>query len=279
MQCPVEFEGASCGPPWFESLPDQAEQLLETLLDVTAFPCGAGREPRQFHVPQPFHAVTLPVGVRVDRGVAELRSRLDIEQEQQAVHVPQALQAQLLGRSSASAGCLGEIVPQRADSFVAEQFDRLAQGVLEVGRNSNRVPVAVLVQPVQQSRPCPWHEGLAMEQGRRGLEGRVLPAAQNLPDVEPQQAVVSPFPAFQKHRLAAGEDQDPAWRPIVREHPSGYDLGPGLLQQRLGGRGLAVELRRVWLQFERVFPLGFRIVPLQDDQPQTAGTGGIAQHG
>ena len=136
-----------------EALPNQAEQLPDAVVQVVAVQGFRAGQPHQLQVPQALQAVALAVRLRVQGRVAEFRARLDVEQEQQAVHVAQGLQAELLGQLLV--GTVVELVlgdfAQVADGFVADQFDALAQGVLQVFGNGEGVLVAVVVQAVEQA--------------------------------------------------------------------------------------------------------------------------------
>ena len=71
-------------------------------------------------------AVALEVGFGVHRRVAEIGARLDVEEEQQPVHVAQALQAELSGERVVRSvvELVLEHLAQVADRLVADQLDR-----------------------------------------------------------------------------------------------------------------------------------------------------------
>ena len=85
---------------------------------------------------QRFQAVAGTVGLGVHRREAELRPRLDVEEEQQPVHVAQAFGRQdagverVLAREHALL-LLAALLDDQCRRLVAEQFDRLAQRELQ----------------------------------------------------------------------------------------------------------------------------------------------------
>jgi len=81
-----------------EALPDQAEQLLQTVVEVVAVAGLVGGERGLFQLAQVLDAVALQVGLGVDGRVAQFGPGLDVEQEQQPVHVAQAFQGELVGQ-------------------------------------------------------------------------------------------------------------------------------------------------------------------------------------
>ena len=85
--------------PAVETLADQPEQGLDAVVQVVAVQGLLARQAHHLEVPQPFEAVALPVRLRVDRRVAEVGPRLDVEEKEQPVHVAEALQAEVAGES------------------------------------------------------------------------------------------------------------------------------------------------------------------------------------
>ena len=78
-----------------EPFPDESEEGLDALVKVESGARLLRGELDQLQIAEPFKAVSGAVGVRSDRSVAQLRPRLDVEEEEQPVHVADALQPQL----------------------------------------------------------------------------------------------------------------------------------------------------------------------------------------
>ena len=176
-----------------EAVPHQPEQRAQALLQVARVRVGGRGEIGQLRVPQALQAVPLAVGLGIDRGVAQFRPGLDVEQEQQPVHVAQAFQPELFGELGGILGRLPQVLFQGADRLVSQQLDGFAQRVLQIPRHAERVPVAVLVQRVQQRGAGIRHEGLPVQQCRRHLEGLGLTPPEDLAPVEPQQTPLRPL--------------------------------------------------------------------------------------
>ena len=119
-----------------------------------------------------------------------------------------------------------------------------------------------------------------MQQRGGGLQRSVLAAAEDLVEVEAQQPVVRPLAALDEEDAAEREHQQPARRMILAEDVAGDDVVPGLPQQRLRRRRLAVELQRVRLERKRVLPLGLRVVRTECQERRCAGLAAQgAEHG
>ena len=179
-----------------EALPHELEEAVQAAPDVLAVPVPGRLQTRHLQVPQPLEAVPSAVGLRVHRHVAQLRPRLAAEQEQQPVQVAQALRPQPLRQVAAPGLRPRRLAPQRAQRLVAQQLDGLAQRVPELARDPERVPVAALVERVQQGRPRPRQRRLAVQQGRRGPQRGPLATVQDAPPVEAQQAPLGPLAAL-----------------------------------------------------------------------------------
>ena len=191
--------GGAVGPAAAEAVADEGEQPPQAVVQIEAVERFAGGQAHQLQVAQALQAVALAVGLGVERRVAELRARLDVEQEQQAVHPAQAFEAQPAGERVVGAvvQLVLEHLAQVVDRLVAEQLDRLAQGVLQVLGDGEGVLVAVVVEPVEQggAGAVGGQQAAAVEQDGGGLHGRVLAPAEELVDVEAQQPVVRPLAA------------------------------------------------------------------------------------
>ncbi len=273
--------GAAARPDAVEAVADQAEQALHGVVQVVAVQRFLAGQAHQLQVAQVLEAVALAVRLGVDRRVAEVGARLGVEEEEQPVQVAQAFPPERLGERGVGAvvHLVLQHVAQVADGLVADQLDRLAQRVLQVLGDGEGVLVAVLVEVVEQARAVGRQQAAAVQQGGGGLQGGVFAAAENLVEVEAQQPVVRPLAALDQQDAAEREHQQPARRVVAAEDAPGDDVVPGLAQQRLGRRRLAVELQRVRLQRERVFPLRLRVVRAEREQRGGAGrAAGGAQH-
>ena len=239
------------------------------MVQIVAVAGFVGGEPRHLQVAQVLQSVALAVGVRAHGRVAQLRARLDVEQEEQPVHVAQALSAQGTGQGVVQ---VEQLVVAHfahvADDLVADQLDRLPKRVLQVLGHGEGVLVAVLVQAVQQAMALPvrGQQAVAVEQDGGRLERGVVPAAQDLGQVEAQHPVVRPLAALHQQRLAERQQQYPARRMVLAEHAAGRDLLPALVQQRRQRGRLAVELGRMRLERERVVALRGNVVGFQHQQ-------------
>ena len=239
-----------------EAVADQPEQGLDAVVQVVAVQGLLAGQAHHLQVAQPFQAVALAVRLGLDRRVAEVGPRLDVEQEQQPVHVAQGLEAELAGQRfvepvDAVPGDLAEI----PDRLVADQLDRFAQRVLQILGDRERVLVAVVVQAVEQARALLGQQAFAVQQGGGGLQRVVLAASEHVVEVEAQQPVVGPLAALDQDHVARGEQDDPARRMRLAEDAAGDDVAPALPKQRLGRRRLAVVLGGMGLEVERVFVL------------------------
>ena len=117
-----------------ESLPDQAEERLGALVKVETVARFLRGELDELQIPEPFEAIPRTIGVGVDRGVAQLWPRLDVEEEQQPVHVSDALQTQVARQAVVKVvDALATHLAQVPDRLVADELDRLAHGILQVG--------------------------------------------------------------------------------------------------------------------------------------------------
>ena len=240
----------------FEPVANQPEQGLDAVVQVVAVQGLLAGQAHHLQVAQPFQSVALAVRLRLDRRVAEVGPRLDVEQEQQPVHVAQRLEAELAGqRVVEPVDPVPGDLAQVPDRLVADQLDRFAQRVLQILGDREGVLVAVVVQAVEQARALLGQQAFAVQQRGGGLEGVVLATAEYVVEVEAQQPVVGPLAALDENHVARGEQDDPARRMRLAEDAAGDDVAPALPEQRLGRRRLAVVLGRVGLEIERVFVL------------------------
>ena len=140
--------------------------------------------------------------------------------------------------------------------------------------------VAVVVQAVEQALAVRRQQAVAVQQRGGGLQRGILSAAENLVEVEAQQAIVRPLAPLDQQDAAEREHQQPARRMVLTENAAGDDLVPGLAQQRLGRRRLAVELQPMRVELERVFAFRLRVVGAEREQGGGAGLAARgAEHG
>ena len=120
--------GGATPPGAVEAVPDQAEQRPDGMVQVVAVQRLLAGQAHQLQVAQVFQAVALAVGLGVERRVAEIRTCLDVEEEQKPVHVAQAFQSELSGERVVGAfvQLVLEHLAQVADGLVADQLDRFA---------------------------------------------------------------------------------------------------------------------------------------------------------
>jgi len=178
-----------------------------------------GVELHHLEVAQALEAVAAQVGVVLHRGVAELRASLDVEEEQQAVHEAQAFERELRCDVGAEDLVLAHVA-QVVDGLVAEELDRLAQRVLEVLRHAEGVLVRALVEGVEDRRTVGRAGALAVQQRRRGAQGVVVAAAEELDEVEAQEALLGPFGAVEEQHLRLADEQHEARRLACAERLS-----------------------------------------------------------
>ena len=256
------------------ALVDQREHALQAVVEVAPLPALVGGQAHHLQVAQALQAVALAPGVVAHGQVAQLRARLDVEQEEDAVHGAQALPGELLRVQGvlaavdpllAAAGLLDQLL----GGLVAQQLDGLAQGVLEVVGDGEGVLVAVLVQAVQAALArvallIDGRQALAVQQHGGGLEGAIVAAAEDLLPVEAQHAVLGPLVAVDEDALAVRKQQHPARRALVMrrdlaKHRLVEDLVPALPRQGVEVGALAEELPGVQGERERVLALVFRV--------------------
>ncbi len=137
---------------------NQAKEHLQAVVKVAALLFAFAGEGDHFQLAQVFQRVALQVDAVAGGGVAEFGAGLNVEQEQQAVHVAQALAAELVGVEFVLAAVdalflLAGFVDELFGGFVAEQFDAFTQGVFEVFGDAIGVFVGVFVEGVEQGLP------------------------------------------------------------------------------------------------------------------------------
>ena len=255
------------GVPAVEAVPDQPEQGLHALVDVPAVQGLAAGEAHQLEIAEMLEAVALAVGLGVHRGVAELRAGLDVEQEEQAIHVTQGFEAESPGEGVVEAvhPLLADLA-EVPDGLVSDELDALPECMLEVRRDSEGVLVAVVVQGVVQARALGGEKAVVVEEGGGGVEGRRLAAAEDVVENETQQAVVGPLAPFEQQDLAGGEEHHPPCGVPMTEDSAGDDFVPGLLEKRDRRRGFAVVLRLVRPKREGIFVFPVRVVGAEDEK-------------
>ena len=260
----VERTGQNVRVAAVEAVPDQPEQGLYALVDVVAVQGLAAGEAHELQVAQVFQAVALAVRLGVHRGVAELRPRLDVEQEQQAVHVAQGFLAQLPRELVVEpVHPLLANLAQVPDGLVADELDGFAQRVLEVRGDGEGVSVAVVVQAVEQTHAFVGHQAFAVQKCGSRLQGGRLAPAHDVVEDEAEQAVVGPLAPFEQQDLARREENHPTRGMPLTEDSARDDVAPGLLQNGFRWRGLAVVLRPVRPEGEGVLVVSVRVVGAQ----------------
>ena len=138
--------------PALETVPDQSEERLDGVVEVEAVQRLLAVEGNHLEVAQVLQAVAQAVGVRVHRRVAEVGSGLNVEQEQQPVHVPEAFEPELPRQLVVEVVhlVLADLA-QVADRLVPDGFDGLPERVLQILGNREGVLVAVFVEPVEEA--------------------------------------------------------------------------------------------------------------------------------
>jgi hypothetical protein len=264
---------------------DELEQATQGVVEEGAVARLLGNQRGQLQVAQHLQAVALLVGVGgADGHVAQLRAGLDIEQEQQPVHQPQALQGELAGVQLAPTAedallLLAGLGDELAGRFVAQKLHGFLQGVLEILGNGEGVLVGVGIEGVEQYLALGRQQALPPQQYGGSLERRIVAAAEDLAPVEAQQPVLRPLGAIDEERLGGAGQQYPARRMLGAEEVVRKHLLPGLAMQGLGP-GLGVPEQAVGLQREGVLALQVRVPGVQDDQPRRlAGLAEGAQRG
>ena len=163
-----------------------------------------GLQGNKGEVAQRLQAVSRTVSLRVHRREAELRPSLDVQQEQQPVHVAQAFRRQdagvqrVLPREHALL-LLAALFDGQRRRLVAEQFDRLPQRELQVLGDAIGVPVTFLVDAVDQGRAGLRRERRRVQERGDGADRREIFTAENLAEVEAEQAALAPLLAVDEH--------------------------------------------------------------------------------
>ena len=247
-----------------EAVVEQVEQGGDGLVQEGAVPGLLGGQGDQLQVAERFQAVALAVLLGAGGQVAQFRPGLDVEEEEQPVHVAQALEGEPAGHVAAIEFLLAYLA-QVAHRLVAEQFDGLAQRVFQVFGNGKGVLVGVLVQGVEQRRAFAGAGGLPVEQGRGGLQGGGFPAVEDIAQVEAQEPLLVPLGAVEQQQLVGADQDGPARRLAAAEHLAGEDGFKGV-----GEPLFRVGLRRVLgldgTQGERVGLFAVGLDRLQDPQ-------------
>ena len=267
LESVVERAGQKVGFAAVKTVPDQPKQRLDTFVDVVAVRGFVACEADEFEVAQVFQTVPFAVCLGVNRSVAEFRAGLDVEQEQQAVHVAQGFQAQLTGKLVVELiyAFLAHL-PQIPDGLVANKLNGFAERVLEVFGDGEGVFVAVVVQVVEQTHAFGGEQTVPVQEGGGGLKSRKFAPAQDVVKYKAQQAVVGPLAAFDQQDLAGREEQYPTSRMPLAKYAPGDDVVPGFLQEGFRRRDFTVVLHQVGAERERVFIFSVRVVGAEDEQ-------------
>ncbi len=222
------------------ALVDHAEEAAQAVVDVEALARLFGLEVVEaVELAQALQGVALAVGVGAHGGVAELGAGLDVEEEEQAVHEAQALEGELLGVDLLAEDALARDLAAVADGLVADGFDGGAQGVLQVFADGVGVLVGAVVEGVDEGRSGGGGQGVAVEEGDHRLQGARLAAAEELVEVEAQEALLGPLAAVGQDELAFAQDEHEARRLLEGEGGGDevFDGGAGRGQRAGQARG------------------------------------------
>jgi hypothetical protein len=110
---------------------------------------------------------------------------------------------------------------------------------------SSETAKGALVQAVQQRLAGLGADALAGQQRRGGLEGAGLAAAEDLAEVEAQQAFFVPLAAVDEQELGVGGEQHPAWWLRAGEDPAAEDVFQAGAQPVAGGMCVRLAPRRL----------------------------------
>ncbi len=235
---------------------DEAEQGLQGVVEIAAILLALGGERDQLQFAQGFEAVAAVIDGVADGSVAQLRAGLDVEQEQQAVHVAQAFDGELFRVEFVLAAedaflSLARLGDELAGGFVAEQLDGLAQRVFEVFGDAIGVLVGVLVEGVEQRLALVGEHAGAVQQDADGFQGVGFAAAEQLQPVEAQQAALGELGAVEQQPLAGADQQHPARRMGLAVDGAGDEVLPVLALERLGDGGSAEAAQLLVVDGER----------------------------
>ena len=203
---------AGMGNLWIAA-EDQGEELSQGGVKVEAVPGLVPFKRDALHLPQALQAVGGAVGFGVHGGVVQLRPGLHIEEEEQPVEVPEALQGEAGGVQVALAEEGGlSAGADVVNGLVAQDLHRLPEGVAEVVGDGGGVPSGLCLHSVQQSLSFGGAEALSVEQHRDGLKGGGLPPGEDFVQVEPEGPLLPPLLPVQKQNLAAPGEKEPPGR-------------------------------------------------------------------
>ncbi len=212
---------------------DQRKELAQGLVEVGAILRGGAVQVGQGQIAQVLQAVAAGVDVAgVDRHVAQLRARLDVEQEDQPVDQAHTFGAELARIERFDGAGIAEavVLDQLSGGLVAELLDGLAQGVFQVRADAGVVLVGFGVEAIQQAAllgVCARTrtEGVAMQQRDTGIQRGRQATTEDLAEIEAQDAVAGPLEAVDQHPLQLTDQQHEARRMIGREQVAREQLG------------------------------------------------------
>jgi hypothetical protein len=131
-------------------------------------------EAAEFQVPEDFKAIALLVHTGFGN-IAQLGTGFEVEEEEHAVHNPEAFPGERSGVEPAFFGGAEDLYlfdfPKIADGFVSQELDAFAQGVFEVFAYAIGVFVGVFVQGVEDALPLAGCKTFLVEEAREHAQG------------------------------------------------------------------------------------------------------------
>ena len=159
---------------------DETEEDAEGLVEEGAVAGLVGGEGGVFEIAEAFEGIPGEIFRGLHGGVAELRAGFQIEDEEKAIEVAEAGSAEFVGEllvvAVVEAG-FGNI-PEIPDGFVAEEFDGLADGVLEFLGDGEGVAVGVVVEGIVERLAFAGADAIAVEEGGGGAQGVLVLAGE-----------------------------------------------------------------------------------------------------
>ena len=168
-------------------------------------------------VAQGLEAVAGAVLLALQRRVAQLGPRLDVQHEQQAVEVAEALAGQLAREILAEHLFMADLA-QVPDCLVSEQLHRFAHAEFQILGHREGVLVRVLVERVEERDAIRRAEAVGMQQRRHRPERRRVAPREDLREIEPEQSLLAPLRAIDQSHLVGAVHEHPPRRLIGAKH-------------------------------------------------------------